>query len=62
MKPLRHREAVVGPSYGEAKALLLCRIFVWSGADATAAPTSLAPHKAMLSHQLESLVREQDDE
>lgn len=53
---------MVGPSYGEAKALLLCRIFVWSGAEATAAPTSLAPHKAMLSQRLESLVREQDDE
>lgn len=53
---------MVGPSHGEAKALLLCRIFVWSGAEATAAPTSLAPHKAVLSHRLESLVREQDDD
>lgn len=53
---------MVALSYREAKALLLCRILVWSGAEATAASTSLAPHKAMLSHQLELLIREQNDE
>lgn len=52
---------MVGPSYREAKELLLCRIFVWSGAEATAGPTSLAPHKAMLSHGLELLVSKQND-
>lgn len=54
MKLLRnYREAVVGPSCNKAKELLLCRILVWSGAEATAARTSLAPQKAMLSHGLE---------
>lgn len=48
MKPLRNnREAVVGPTYGEAKELRLSRILVWSGAETTAAPIWLAPHKAM---------------
>lgn len=53
---------MVVPSYREAKALLLCRILVWSGVEAIVAPTSLAPHKAMLSHQPELQVREQNDE
>lgn len=59
MKLLRkYREAVVGPSNRSQR--MTCVVLVWSGTEVTATPTSLAPHKDMLSHGLELLVSQQN--